>query len=261
MEHDIAAADIIAPGEWLATPGGTYVRAWEEKRLAALTANIFGFNALQMGLPQVDTLAANRMPHKFFSDQRLPQVPGQCAHAVKVGVLHDFHELPFASHSIDLVVLPHVLEFCDEPHQILREVERILVPEGKLIICSFNPASLWGARRGIGRLTGAHFLPQQGEMISMLRIKDWLQLLNMQVQSSEFGCYVPPFTSAKWLQRWTFMETVGEKWWPYFGAVYILQAVKRIKGMRLIGPAWSNSKLNVGKGVPVGKLPTVTRGK
>ncbi|WP_338849153.1 class I SAM-dependent methyltransferase [Massilia sp. W12] len=242
------APHIIDLSEWLATPGGQYVLAWERARLAQLTADIFGFNALQIGLPQLDTLAANRMPHKFYGDSNLhPR-----AAVLNLSLAHDLAELPFASHSLDLVVLPHVLEFLPEPHQLLREVERVLIPEGQVIICGFNPASLWGLRQLSARLRGGKFLPQDGELISMLRLKDWLKLLNMHVLRGHFGCYVPPVHSQKWLQRWAFMEGAGERWWPYFGAVYIVQAVKRVKGMHLIGPPWGVARRSVGQGVAVG---------
>ena len=148
-------------------------------------------------------------------------------------------------------MLPHVLEFAAEPHQILREVERVLIPEGQIIVCGFNPASLWGARQGVGRLTSAPFLPQDGEFISVPRIKDWLKLLNMGVNRGHFGCYAPPCTTEKWLDRFSFVEKAGDRWWPYLGAVYIVQAIKRIKGMRLIGPAWSKKTVKVARGVPV----------
>ncbi len=102
-----------------------------------------------------------------------------------------------------------------------------------------------------GRLTGAHFLPLDGEFISLPRLKDWLKLLNMEVNRGHFGCYAPPFNSEKWLSRYSFMEKAGDRWWPYFGAVYIVQAIKRVNGMRLIGPAWSKQSANAAQGVPV----------
>lgn len=221
------------------------MRDWEQKRLDALTADIFGFNAMQIGLPQIQALRANRMQHQWRSDTHLPQASAQRTDgdaAAPVVVVHDFSDLPFATQSLDLIVLPHVLEFADEPHQVLREVERVLIPEGRLIVSGFNPASLWGARQVAGRLTGAHFLPQDGEFISLPRLKDWLKLLNMEVNRGHFGCYAPPCASQKWLERFDFMEKAGDRWWPYLGAVYIVQAIKRVKGMRLIGPAWKKTK-------------------
>lgn len=240
---------IIALGPWLETPAGSYMRSWQQARLDLLTADIFGFNAVQIGLPQIDALRANRMPHKWLSDTHLPSaLEGQAR--VPVVLVHDFADLPFASQSLDLVVLPHVLEFAEEPHQVLREVERVLIPEGQVIISGFNPASLWGLRQVTGRLTGAHFLPQHGEFISLPRLKDWLKLLNMEVNRGHFGCYAPPCMTEKWLTRFTFMEQAGDRWWPYLGAVYVVQAIKRVRGMRLIGPAWTRKTATAPQGVP-----------
>lgn len=225
------------------------MRAWEQARLDSLTADIFGFNAIQIGLPQIDALRANRMPNKWLSDTLVP-APADADTGKQVVIVHDFAELPFASQSLDLVVLSHVLEFAEEPHQILREVERVLIPEGQVIICGFNPASLWGARQIAGRMAGKSFLPQDGEFISVPRIKDWMKLLNLGANRGYFGCYAPPFRREKWLDRFAFMEKAGDRWWPYLGAVYIVQAIKRVKGMRLIGPAWTRQTAKVPQGVP-----------
>jgi len=148
------------------------------------------------------------------------------------------------------VVLPHVLEFAAEPHQVLREVERVLIPEGQVIICGFNPASMWGMRQGLQRLGSHGYLPAAGEFISMPRMKDWLKLLNLSVGGSHFGCYAPPFRSAKWLDRFAMMEGAGGRWWPYLGAVYIVHAIKRVKGMHLIGPAWNKKSSRAPQAVP-----------
>jgi SAM-dependent methyltransferase len=240
---------IISLGAWFDTPAGAYIQAWEQARLNELTADIFGYNAVQIGLPQIDGLAANRMPNKWQTDVIVPTAHTPETKQVVV-LAHDFAELPFASQSLDLVVLPHVLEFATEPHQVLREVERVLIPEGQVIICGFNPVSMWGVRQTAGRLTGAHFLPMNGEFISVPRLKDWLKLLNMEVNRGNFGCYAPPCTTARWLQRFAFLEKAGDRWWPYLGALYIVQAIKRVKGMRLIGPVWQNKVSRVHVGVP-----------
>ncbi|MBS0309641.1 MAG: SAM-dependent methyltransferase, partial [Proteobacteria bacterium] len=113
MERMSSEKPIIALGSWLETPAGRYVRAWEQARLDILTADIFGFNAMQIGLPQIDALRANRMTGKWLTDTLAPDtsvVNGQGGQPPVV-VVHDFAELPFASASLDLVVLPHVLEF------------------------------------------------------------------------------------------------------------------------------------------------------
>jgi SAM-dependent methyltransferase len=247
MDKAGSEKSIIALEGWLQTPAGVYLRAWEQTCLDNLTADIFGYNAVQIGMPQINALAANRMPYKILADRKVRN--GQdLVRAVDVTL--DYTELPFASQSIDLVVLPHVLEFSTDPHQVLREVERVLIPEGQVIICGFNPASLWGARNMLRRVGGNSYLPRTEELISMPRMKDWLKLLNMGASQSHFGCYAPACRTEKWLHRYAFMDNAGPRWWPFFGGVYIVQAIKRVKGMHLIGPAWTKKTASAPAVVP-----------
>ncbi|WP_209712669.1 class I SAM-dependent methyltransferase [Duganella sp. 1411] len=265
MDKAGSEQSIIALEGWLQTPAGVYLRAWEQTCLDNLTADIFGFNAVQIGMPQIDALAANRMPYKWLADRKVrppaapaaPPVSTQGAPVVEpappprpVALTLDYTELPFASQSMDLVVLPHVLEFSTDPHQVLREVERVLIPEGQVIICGFNPASLWGARHVMRRVGGTSFLPRTEELITMPRMKDWLKLLNMSASQSHFGCYAPACRTEKWLNRYAFMDNAGPRWWPFFGGVYIVQAIKRVKGMHLIGPAWTKKSATAQVVVP-----------
>jgi SAM-dependent methyltransferase len=160
--------------------------------------------------------------------------------------------LPFDSQSVDLLVLPHGLEASTHPHQVLREVERVLVPEGRLVISGFNPWSLWGVRQHIPYLTP--WLPQSiHDQVSLPRLKDWLKLLSFDIELGHFGCYVPPFRSQKWINRFAFTEAAGNRWWPVCGAVYVVSAVKRVAGMRLITPRWKTaSSLRKGARQPAG---------
>lgn len=252
MDSAASEKSIIALDLWLQSQAGAYVRAWEQACLDELVADMFGFNAVQIGVPLINALAANRMPNKWQAATRTSTADelALSAGGKQIAVALDFAELPFASQSLDLVVLPHVLEFAEEPHQVLREVERVLIPEGQVIICGFNPASLWGVRQGVGKITSSDYLPTAGEFISLPRLKDWLKLLNLGVSRSHFGCYAPPFRTAQWLDRFSMMESAGQRWWPYLGAVYIVHAVKRVKGMRLIGPAWNKKSAKSTQAVP-----------
>jgi SAM-dependent methyltransferase len=211
---------------WLASPQGRYVLDWERPKVDHTIADVFGFNALQLGLPQCDLLAESRIALRRKVG---PEGP--------VDVVADLAQLPFDSATIDLVVLPHVLEFHAEPHQVLREVERVLIPEGQLLILGFNPLSLWGARRYLPGCCDGEF-PWYGQYLSVLRLRDWLQLLGFELDRGAFGCYVPPCNSERWLQRWRFMELAGDRWWGFAGGVYMLRAIKRVPGMRLVQPNW-----------------------
>lgn len=213
--------------EWFASEQGGYVLTREQAYFDHTVSDIFGYNALQLGLPEQDFLHNSRMPLRFTAGK-------QIGNDVRVSC----SALPFAYDSLDLVLLPHVLEFADNPHQMLREVERVLMPEGNLIISAFNPFSLWGMHRALGRKQG---YPWSGRFITLPRLKDWLALLGFEVVGGRFAAYAPPFHQRKWLDRASFMERAGDRWWAVSGGVYFLHAIKRVAGMHLIKPQWNES--------------------
>lgn len=239
---------------------------WERQQLEQVVTDIFGFHALQLGLPALQALHANRMPHRWLACDghatavqcvKSPANPahrntdtarGQATGAQQRPALAcDFSALPFPANSLDLVVLPHALELHPDPHATLREVERVLVPEGRVVISGINPVSLWGLRQRRAHLYrrfgfGDLYLPDEGEFIGYWRLRDWLRLLSFEVESVRFGCYRPAVTDARWLERFQWMDRAGARWWPIFGAVYFLVATKRVRGMRLLGPAWKAAK-------------------
>ncbi len=257
------SVQIIGLHDFFQTPQGRYLLDWEREQFDRTVADIFGFHALQLGLPELDALQSNRMPHRWRASNagsvpadngldpltlvhgstQWPQGQRPQGSVPGIHLLCDFAALPFPANSLDLVVLPHTLEMDADPHATLREVERVLVPEGRVVICCVNPASLWGLRQrrahvyrrfGVGQL----FLPREGEFIGYWRLRDWLRLLSFEVESGRFGCYRPAVVSEPLLERFAWMDRAGARWWPIFGAVYFLVAVKRVRGMRLLGRTW-----------------------
>lgn len=223
-------------GAWFDTPPGRYVLEWEQVHLDEAVADVFGYHAVQCGEPALDALRANRMPHRVRAlrgDE--PEADGPC-----VRVEH-FEELPFDTQSLDLLVLPHVLEFAADPHQVLREADRVLRPEGRLIVVGFNPVSLWGARQFAPRGLVGRFLPRDAHFIGVPRLRDWCKLLSFELERARYGCWRPPCRTDLWLERTRFLERAGDRWWPICGAVYLVAATKRVRGMRLIGPAWKRT--------------------
>jgi SAM-dependent methyltransferase len=210
--------------EWHGTPLGRYLLGCEHGYFDHAVADVFGYNAFQLGMVEHDLLRASRIPLRVRVD---------VAGAVQLKA--DFRELPVATNSADLVLLPHALEFSASPHQILREVSRVLLPEGHVVIACFNPWSLWGFRR---IFDSSSDYPWCGRFINLPRLKDWLALLGFEIVGGQMACYAPPCTQQKWLDRFRFMDQAGDRWWPMGGGVYFLQAVKRVHGMRLIMPAW-----------------------
>ncbi|CAD6511739.1 hypothetical protein LMG28727_00495 [Paraburkholderia kirstenboschensis] len=253
---------------WTDSPPGRYVLEWEQTQLDRVVSDVFGYHALQLGLPQLDALRENRMPCRglvldaasgasapygypraqALAGSGLTGGPGNGharggpalaplpSPAGRSAVWCDLLDLPFEAQSVDLIVMPHTLEFTSDPHRLLREAERVLMPEGQLIILGFNSLSLWGARQSVGKMTGRPFVPAAVDLIAFTRLKDWIKLLGFDLERGRFGCYRPPLDSDQWLSRYGFMEAAGDRWWPIFGATYMIKAIKRVRGMRLVGP-------------------------
>ena len=243
MAQASLAASIMSAGtlaEWFATPLGRYLLEREQAYFDRTLSDIFGFHALQIGLPECPYLRSSRISTRLTVDLEEP-----------AQVLADPHWLPFAENGVDLIILPHVLEFTDQPHQLLRETHRVIRPEGQLIIAGFNPYSLFGAKRYFGH---EQTMPWTGNFISLYRVKDWLSLLGFEVAGGRLDCYVPPFSQDRWLRRFHFFEKAGDRWWPIAGGVYFLRATNRVLGMRVITPAWSRRVRKKAVASPAGQV-------
>ena len=111
----------------------------------------------------------------------------------------------------------------------------LVLDEGQLVIVGFNPLSLWGLKRRFDR---SGEFPWNGSYLSLNRLKDWLKLLGFEVDRGSLGCYLPPLESLQGLHGWRLVEKASDRWLNFSGGVYVLRAIKRTHGMRLITPNW-----------------------
>ena len=200
-------------GQWLQNESlGQYVLGHEQAFYQKVLTDIFGLYALQMGVCEIDFLKNSRIATTIKLGQDAPGNLFAKAEAI-----------PCDWRSVDLVVLPHTLELSNNPHQVLSEVRRILVPEGKVVITGFNPASLWGIRR-----QNFTAMTPRAQMLGWWRLKDWLKLLGFEISLGQFMVYVPPCSCSDWVKRFAFMEKAGNRWWPQLAAVYALVATKQV---------------------------------
>ncbi len=197
--------DALSPflTKWLETPAARLLLEKEGAYFAQFSTQIFGFHAIQLGFPILDALKDFRIQKKIFSGMPLPNTHPY--------IICDVHALPFKNESVDLVILPHVLEWAFDSKSVLREIDRILIPEGHLLLTTFHPHSLGGIKRFFGK---KNEFPWRGKFLSPNRLKDWLSLLNFE---SEVENLTPCYSFS-------------------LPAVYTLHAVKRRFGMRLIVP-------------------------
>ncbi|CEN56055.1 Methyltransferase type 11 [Candidatus Methylopumilus turicensis] len=219
---------------WLGSPIGCYLLNEEQALFDDVVSDIFGFNAIQLGFLQADLLRNSRVPLVLKASE------------TKGDLLCETQQLPISSNTMDLVLLPHTLDFSINPQQTLREVERVLVAEGHVVITGFNPISSWGLRRFVSKRCASSSAMWHAHFLSALRIKDWLNLLGFEIVGVRMACYKLPLQSTQWLQRFDALDRLGARYCPMLGGVYCIVAKKRILGMRIIKPNWARAKMKRG---------------
>lgn len=249
------------PKTWLSALGPSTAgraQAWTQTHADALLADVFGYHALQVGWPELGSLRANRMPHRWLATTEFewpaPVPPDQSG--LQAHLWMDSRAWPWPAESLDLVVLPHTLEQSADPHACLREVERVLIPEGQLFITGINPWSLWGWRQSRFVRQQRHTDPDcsAAGLIGCNRLRDWLRLLGFEVQVVRFGGWTPAWESERWHQRWSWLDRIGQRWWPFLGGVYLVVATKRVPGGRLLTQRqWRKVRSAAASTVPVAR--------
>ncbi len=209
--------------EWFETRLGQALLVQEEASLQQRAAALFGYHVVQIGVtsPHFEVLKQSPARNRILL--------GNGEQQLDIHIQADPRYLPLASDSIDGVLLPHTLDFSPDPHQLVREVERILIPEGKVVLSGFNPWSLWGISRLFHRRRGN--MPWCSHFFSPKRVQDWFSLLGFDLEEMVYLHYRPPMHNQLLMQKLNFMEKVGTRVWPMLGGVYVMQAVKRTATM------------------------------
>ncbi|MDJ0795126.1 MAG: methyltransferase domain-containing protein [Woeseiaceae bacterium] len=215
------------PEEWLQSPLGAALLQLEVRVVEEALDGIFGEHCLQLGV-----WGETRTFTRFTRTQRCAVI-GETPLG-EPSAIGEFHKLPVESQSIDAVLLPHTLDFSDRPHEVLREVDRVLRPNGHIILLGFKPGGLWGLRRLV---PGAAMPPGADHLISERRLRDWLKLLDMRIQGSRryFFRWPIPRKSVSTSQKW---ELRGQMLWPELAACYMLTAQKRVSTLTPVRPLW-----------------------
>ena len=155
-----------------------------------------------------------------------------------VDVVCRFEELPFAADCIDLAVLPNILQAAENPHQILREVERVLIPEGYLIVIGRNP---WSWRGLLARYQSwRHNKNSKERDISRRRISDWFRLLGFETE--QLFCVSLSNQKVQVSQLYYWLKRLSNLSCNLFGAYYIIVAKKKISTLTPIRPSWRSNK-------------------
>ncbi len=216
--------------DWLETAVGRQLALVERECVDRMIENSFGHFLVQIGCAG-DFSAAfehSRIRSYVVINERL------CSRWYGSPLRAKPAELPLAPASVDALVLPHTLDFALQPQRVLREAERVLIPEGRILIIGFNPWSTWGLMRGLLRHRRP---PWCGNQLTSSRLIDWLHLLGFQLEVREWLLFRPPLRSA-YSCRLDWIEEAGARWWPIFGGVYVMRAVKRVSLSTPLRPRW-----------------------
>lgn len=216
--------------EWFSSELGQNTLASEQALLDQILPSLFGYYLMEIGVgsPRLDT-ASSPIKHRFYvSENAYPEAPNAC-------VQSRLDNLSVAPDSVDVVILHHCLGFNENPHDLLREVSRALIPGGKLVVIGFNPWSLWGLVRLFRRASAR--APWFGSFLSPFRVSDWLRLLDFEVEGCESALYGLPSNNSNTVPSW--FGRVGKRWWPQRGAVYMMVASKRVARVTPIKPTRS----------------------
>lgn len=218
---------------------GLALLASESAAVEQALAQIFGLQLLQVG--------SWGLPDQFLRYARTRRQSLLAAESgTGVAAISRPSRLSIESDSVDVVLLPHTLEIDPQPHQVLREADRVLVGEGHLIVLGFNPWSAWGLRHVVSR---RRFPVGARRLIPEKRLSDWLSLLGMDVAESVHHLHAPPINRESLQRRLGSLEGVGRRVLSPLPGAYVLVAQKRVYSVTPVRPSWSRTRHRVAGGL------------
>jgi SAM-dependent methyltransferase len=232
-QRDIQASIVPRLQQWFDGPVGQRTFEIEQALVNQLLGSSFGYYLLQLGIaPHLPLYAESRVQRNiqaglYQTNVNQPRAPGFVAQC-------NLDELPFAENSLDVLIIHHWLEFCSDPHSLLREAQRVLVPHGRLIIVAFNPLSFFGLKGLYGRLWPRS--PWRQHMLTNRRIRDWLQLLGFGEYQVQFGVHRPPYEFFQ--SRKPELDYPGWLGKLPTGGIMVMSAVKDVVGLTALRPQW-----------------------
>lgn len=215
---------------------GRHLLESEEEQLSRLLEKHYGKHVMLIGVPhQAGLLSATTLPCKSI------YTPLNTNARTKGLIEGHFDELPIITGSIDLVIIPHTLEFIDNPRQLLAEACRVIKPEGLIAIAGFNPYSMWGVKNWLSK--NGKLIPKHANLIHSQQIKNWLELADFQIEQQQSTLFVPPTQHANHYSPMKLIEKIGNKWLPNLGGIYVIIARAKVLPLTPIKMKWKQ-KLN-----------------
>jgi len=245
------------PKNWQDLPSGDTILSAIDERLQPWWESFFGYHLLKIGALSHSINTSNSpIKHKITCclNKNTIKADHNDVNNQDTYIVGELDDLPILEHSVDVCLLSHVLEFSLDPHHVIREANRVLIPNGYFIITGFNPFSLAGLNRIIPYRKKQ--TPWNEHFFSPTRVKDWLHLMGFEIlsderflQSSLIGKTSKHSVDSYWQRSW---QKIANRYFTSLGSVYIIIAKKRVLPLTPIKPKW---KINT-EFTPV-KVPTM----
>lgn len=251
----LAATEALSLSRWYRSDLGRYLSARIAEVMDGVLSTCFGYYALYLGCaePAATVMRGNRVRHLFLLGQ---DAPDSASEQPPLDARIDYAALPIASDSTDLVVLTHALSQAGEPHALLREAHRVLIPDGKLVIIDFNPVSLWGLRHLLQ--SWLDDAPWAGHYYTARRLQDWARLLGFELLQHQRAGHVLPLGFSALVRRSRLFSKFSGRWLDFSGAVTVLVFEKStisltpVRSRRWVSPRLLGPKVappSVGRGM------------
>lgn len=228
MKPALAFRQPKVPSNWQALPNGELIKSTIDQALSPWLPKFFGYHLLKIGgLSASIDCSDCAIKHQVVIDSA----------ENSPSVIADIDDLPLLEHSVDVSILAHALEFSVDPHHVLREASRVLIPNGYMVITGFNPLSLAGVNKFIPYRRNE--LPWSEQFFTPMRVKDWLQLMGFEVLEdfrtlhSTLVSEINPDHKVRHL--W---QKFADNYLSAFGSVYVIIAKKRVHPLTPIKPKW-----------------------
>ena len=208
-------------------PNGELIVANINQTLAPWWPKFFGYHMLKIG-----ALSGGIDSGKSLIKHQLTL----CNQFENCDIVAEIDDLPLQEHSVDVCVLAHALEFSLDPHHVVREANRVLIPNGYLVITGFNPFSLAGVNKFIPYRRKQ--TPWNGRLFSPMRVKDWLHLMGFEIQLDRrvlHSSLSGQMNSGLFSEYW---RKLADRYFPSLGSVYIIVAKKRVLPLTPIKAKW-----------------------
>lgn len=237
MKPALAFRQPYYPKSWQDLPNGELVLSEINQLLAPWWQKFFGYHLLKIGdLSNEISTKKSLIKHQVRLSTLKQGTTEYCSSETKPSLVGDIDDLPFLEHSVDVCLLSHALEFSLDPHHVVREASRVLIPNGYLIITGFNPFSLAGLNRFIPFRSKQR--PWNEHFFSPMRVKDWLHLMGYEILADHRCLHSTLIGNVASNSATRYLQSFANDYLPCLASVYVIVAKKRILPLTPIKPKW-----------------------